>query len=238
MGDSSRPQQLIQKDLWGKALLDYYHKKPDQLTLHTSYGDPELVSLEIFFRDPDMFSELEVFACQLCKGKVLDIGAGAGCHTLALQNQGFQVTALEKSPGACEVLKLLGVRQVIEGDIYQFNETGFDTALLMMNGLGLAGSLNNLPNLLSTLFSCLVPSGQIIADSSDISYLYGNVPPPSSSYYGEVEYFYEYRGNMDDTFPWLFVDFKRLQQAATTVGLMAQLVYEEEDQYLVRITKL
>ena len=226
----------MELDLWGKALLDHYlgrHEIP--LVLHTSFDDPELVSLEVFFRDQSEFSELETLACNLCRGSVIDIGAGTGCHTVALQSRGFEVAALEKSTGACEVMRRSGVNQVIEGDIYHYEIRGYDTALMMMNGLGLAGTLQNLPTLLTKVMSCLEPSGQIIADSSDIAYLYRDLPMPSRKYYGELEYYYEYQGLTDDIFPWLFVDYQRLQKAVNQLGLKVEFLFEEDDQYLVRI---
>jgi SAM-dependent methyltransferase len=225
-------------DLWGKALLNYYHgNRRDPLILHTSFGDPELVPLEVFFRGHERFSDLEAFACELCQGKVLDVGAGTGCHARWLQQAGHQVTALEKSPGACQVMRLGGVEQVMEEDIYQFKATGFETVLMMMNGLGLAGTLVNLANLLSTVCSLLVPGGQIIAVSSDISYLYEGQVIPEDKYFGELTYSYEYQGKKDPTFPWLFVDFEHLRGVAEKMNLQVQLVFEEEQQYLARITR-
>ena len=229
----------MELDLWGKALLDHYQGHQDfPLALHTSFDDPELMSMDVFFRDQSEFTELESLACSQCRGSVIDIGAGTGCHSLELQNRGFEVTALEKSRGACEVMRQSGVNHVIEGDIYHQEISGYDTALMMMNGLGLAGTLKNLPQLLTKVMSCLEPSGQIIADSSDIAYLYRDLPLPSRKYYGELEYYYEYQGLTDDIFPWLFVDYPRLQKAVDQVGLKVEFLFEEEDQYLVRIYKI
>ena len=226
----------MESDLWGRALLDFHlGNRLDPLTLHTSFDNPELVPLEIFFRDQSEFTELELLACDLCQGTILDIGAGTGCHSLVLQERGFNITSLEKSAGACEVMRLNGVKNVIQGDIFTHTTGKFDTALMMMNGLGLAGRLENLPLLLSKVMSCLKPTGQIIADSSDIAYLYRDIPIPTKGYYGELEYYYEYQGKSGDIFPWLFVDFGHLQRTTTSLGLKAQLLFEEEDQYLAII---
>lgn len=237
VGNCGRSQQLM-GDLWGHALLDYYQGIfENQLILHAPFGEPEVVPLKIFFRNKAMLSDLEVFALDLCRSPIIDIGAGAGCHAYILQESNHPVTALEKSPGACRVMRLRGVRQVVQKDLFSFKNRGFQTALMMMNGLGLAGSLDKLSNLLQWVFTLLTPDGQIIADSSDIRYLYDNQSIPTTRYYGELDYYYEYRGMLGPTFSWLFVDIDRLKLAASKVRLRAQLVFEEEDQYLARITK-
>ena len=225
-------------DSWGMALLDHYRgNRQHPLILHTSFGDPETVPVEVFFRDEKSFTELERFALELCRGPVLDIGAGTGCHAHFLQQKGIRVTALESSPGACELMRLLGIHRVIRRDIFHYNGTGYQTALMMMNGLGLAGSLGQLASLLNHVFSGLAPGGQILADSCDVAYLYHDIPFPATNFYGEQQYCYEYKGSMDQPFSWLFVDSERLQQEAARVNLQVQVVFEDGDQYLARITR-
>lgn len=238
MVDVGGPQQLIANDLWGNALLDYHqgiHEVP--LVLHTSFGSPETVPLDIFFRDNTQLSDLEVFALDLCRGNILDIGAGAGCHSSILQESGHFVTALEISPGACQVMRQRDIRRVVEGTIFEFKEKKYQTALMMMNGLGIAGTLNGLADLLDYVFSNLTPSGQILADSSDVKYIFLDPPGSETSYYGELEYSYEYNDERAPAFPWLFVDMDRLKNEALKVGLQVQILFEEEDQYLARITR-
>ncbi len=226
------------KDCWGTALLDYYHGKQDcRLTLHTSYGVPETVPIEVFFRSHQDFSDLERYALELCQGPVLDIGAGTGCHALFLQQHGISVTALERSAGACEVMRQIGIQQIIQDDIFNFTAAGFKTGLMMMNGLGLAGTLKRLPSLLEQVMSRLSPGGQILVDSCDVSYLYFGQPLPSTSFFGEQQYSYEYQGYRDPTFSWLFIDAERLQQEAAKVQLEVQVIFEEDDQYLARIVR-
>jgi len=225
-------------DSWGKALLDYYKGTlKDQLILHTSFGDPEIVPMQVFFRDEESFTELERYALELCQSPVLDIGAGTGCHSLFLQQKGQRVVALEQSPGACEVMRLSGIRRIIQQDIFRYSGTGYKTALIMMNGLGLAGSLDRLARLLDRVFSWLLPGGQILADSCDVAYLYQDVLMPVNNFYGEQEYCYEYKGQKDKPFPWLYVDIDRLKREAYRVNLKVQVVFEEDDQYLVRISR-
>ena len=228
----------MHSDLWGKALWDYHLENQNHpLILHTSFGEPETVPIEIFFRDQDTFSDLEIFACELCQGEILDVGAGTGSHSLWLQQADHRVTALEKSVGACQVMEARGVSRIVEKDLFLYSQSGFHTALMLMNGLGLAGTIDNLPKLLKQVFSWLEPDGQIIADSSDIAYLYDHNPPVESGYYGELEYSYEYLEKQDPWFPWLFIDFERLKYHVQSLGYQIQLLFEEEDQYLVRINR-
>jgi len=229
---------LTSKDLWGKALWDYHTGVREvPLILHTSFGPPEKVPLDIFFRDRSQLSDLEAYTLDLCQGSVLDIGAGTGCHVSILQEAGYHSTALEMSKGACSVMKDRGIRAIVEADIFNYRGNKYHTALLMMNGLGIAGYLSQLPFFLEKVAKTVEHKGQILADSSDIDYLYEKKPANDSIYYGELFYTYEYLGERDRTFPWLFVDIDRLKFAAKKVGLQTQILFEEDDQYLARMTR-
>lgn len=224
-------------DVFGKALLDFNHLgQTEKLWLHNNYGKPEDMPLEVFFRSEEDLTDLEEYALNLCKGTVLDIGAGAGAHSLILQSYDFDVTALEISPLACEVMKNRGLRKVINGDIYNFQEK-FDTLLLLMNGIGLCGNIEGLNRLLGHLKECLNTGGQIIFDSSDIRYLYPDEKFPEDNYYGEILYKYEYQSVMGDWFKWLYIDFDRLRSTALEQGLNFELLFEDDmDQYLARLS--
>ena len=73
-------------------------------------------------------------ALEACYGEVLDIGAGAGSHALHLQNIGLDVTAMDISPGAIEIMQSRGVENIVHGSIWDFTNRKFDTLLLLMNG--------------------------------------------------------------------------------------------------------
>ena len=227
------------KDIHGRAIRDFYQNKPDStLLLHTSYGETEEMPVEMFFREEEDLSVLENLALIECSGRILDIGAGAGAHALMLQARDLEVYALENSPGCVEVMRLSGVTHVIEQDYQQHNQT-YDTILLLMNGLGIAGRLSNVSNLLKTLSKMLNESGQILVDSSDIGYLYEEDDlEPDPEYYGNIQYQYEYKGNKGDWFDWVYVDQETLQGEVAKAGLELEILYtDENDQYLARITK-
>ncbi len=221
-------------DAYGEALRDYYYDRfSPPLLLNTSYGAQETMPPEVFFRDRDGFSELETYALSLVYGKVLDVGAGAGAFSLYLQQMGFDVVANEISAIACEIMRDRGVEQIREYPIQQESGELFDTILLMMTGLGLFGTLDGLKQGLIKLRDLLAPGGQIVADSSDIRYLYESALP-EERYHGEIDYQYFYQGRPGEWFKWIYVDQKTLTYTARQCGLNCQVVFEDNnDHYLV-----
>jgi SAM-dependent methyltransferase len=225
------------KDVLGKALLDYYNnrfKKP--LLLHNKYGKPEAQPLHVFFQTHNSMPELDLFALSVCKGSVLDVGAGSGRHSLELRNRGLDVTSLDTSPSSVRLMKERGLPKAIEGDIYEFSGETYDTLLLMMNGIGLCQTLDKLCPLLEKLKILLKPKGQVIFDSSDISYLYLDDPFPNDRYFGEIDYCYEYKGEAGEWFKWLYIDKDTMQFKARQAGFNCQIIYQnDKDQYLARL---
>ncbi len=229
----------LMKDILGKALYDYHHQQtPGKLWIHNQYGPKEPMPVEAYFRVEDDMPDLEWSALNECRGKVLDIGAGAGSHVLELQERGYDVTALDISPLAVEVMQQRGVKEALAGDVFKFTGERFDTLLLLMNGIGLGGDLTGLENLLQHFKTLLAEGGQVLFDSSDVAYLYeGKIP--ETGYYGEIAYQYEYKGHKTDWFNWLYVDMNTLNDVATRAGFEVEILYEDEfAQYLVRLTQL
>jgi SAM-dependent methyltransferase len=225
------------KDITGNAIFDHYHKTSrSRLWIHNTYGPREEMPVGVYLRDQGNMPPLELIALQQCKGKVLDIGAGAGSHALLLQARGMDVTALEISPKAAEVMQLRGVRKVIVKDIFRFKGQKFDTLLLLMNGIGLTGTVANLQHFLTHAKSLLNKGGQIVFDSSDVSYLYKGNIPQVGNYYGEILYRYEYKKEMSEWFTWLYIDRKRLKEIAKHEGWITEVISEDEyGQYLAML---
>jgi len=224
-------------DVLGRALYDYYNQNEQaELWIHNLYGPKELMPVDAYFRDEDDMPDLEWVALNECRGKVLDIGAGAGSHALELQNRGFDVTALDISPLAVEVMQKRGVNDAIVDDIYQYNNQQYDTLLLLMNGIGLAGTIPTLKELLLHLKTMLAQGGQLLFDSSDVAYIYeGKLP--ETGYHGEIKYQYEYKNQKTEWFNWLYVDEKTLTKIAAETGWDMEVLYEDEyGQYLSRFT--
>jgi SAM-dependent methyltransferase len=224
-------------DILGQAIFDYHHKQaPGKLWINNKYGPKEEMPLATYFRDEEDMPDIEWMALEQCRGTVLDIGGGAGSHALLLQQQGIDVTALDISPLCVKVMQERGVHKAIEGDIFNLNKHKFDTLLLLMNGIGLSGTVAGLKDLLQHLKTLLNNDGQILFDSSDVAYLYeGNLP--KQGYYGEIEYQYSYKKQKTEWFNWLYIDEHTLQQVAIEAGFnMEVLIDDEFGQYLTRLT--
>ena len=241
------PTAAASPDVLGQALLDYqagHHAAA--LTVHCSAAADEKLPAAYFFRTLLAMPALERQALDECRGRVLDLGAGAGCHALELQGRGFaHVRAVDHSAGAVQVMQARGVREVARHDIFAPRAPGelpHDTILLLMNGLGLAGTLDGLDKFLAHARTLLAPDGQILATSSDISYLYLDEEGAlnfnlNGPYYGEVEYTFEYKKQAGAPFPWLFIDGSLLEDAARAAGYQVEFLGEEEQgQYLARLT--
>jgi SAM-dependent methyltransferase len=225
------------KDVLGQAIFDYHtQNSPGELWIHNTYGPKEAMPIEAYFREEDDMPDLEWLALNECRGRVLDVGAGAGSHALQLQERGFDVTAIDISPLAVKVMQERGVTNATVQDIFTYTGEQFDTILLLMNGIGLAGKLDNIEKLLSTFKLLLAKGGQLLFDSSDIAYLYeGKLP--NERYYGEITYRYEYKDQKTDWFDWLYIDEHKLTEVANKAGWNIEVLYEDEfKQYLVRLT--
>lgn len=223
-------------DLFGNALSDFYlNGNAETLWLYNSYGGPEEMPIDIFFRNEEEMPTLEHKALSLCYGSVLDVGAGVGSHSLILQELGFDVTAIDISPNAVDIMKQRGVKKAFEQDIFTSTQK-FDTLLFLMNGIGLTKSLKNFRSFLDKAKELINPDGQLIFDSSDISYLYEAISEPTHDYFGEVGYCYEYKGQRGTWFNWLYIDQSNLIRIAKEKGWNCEIIFEDDqDQYLARL---
>lgn len=224
-------------DVLGTAIYDYYHhNRKHKLWIYNKYGKKEEMPLSTYFRTENDMPDLEWLAIEKCYGKVLDIGAGAGCHSLLLQQQGKNVTAIEISSLASSVIQKRGVKQVVNSNIFDHNGTKYDTLLLLMNGIGLTGTIDNLKLFLNHAKTLLNQGGQLLFDSSDVAYIYEH-GVPTEYYYGEIWYQYQYKKQETDWFRWLYIDEHMLQQVATAQGWNVDILYEDEfGQYLAKLT--
>ena len=225
-------------DVFGEALKDQFTKPPAEiLWVHNSYDEPEEMPVDIYFRNEADMPELELKALELCKGKVLDVGAGVGSHALVLQKRGFDVTGMDISAAAVQIMKQRGLKKAMEGNILKYTGAAYDTLLFMMNGIGLTGSLQGLKAFLKEAKKMISPGGQLVFDSSDLLYLYQEIAFPENGYYGEVSFRYEYKSVKGNWFKWVYIDQKTLQSLAAELGWETAIVYEDEhDQYLARLT--
>lgn len=231
-------------DPFGEALISYLGgNKKGKITIISDIVEDDYIPVSYLFRNYIQMPPLEKRALSLCTGKILDVGAGSGCHSLYLHSEGYDVTALEISPLAAEAIRQQGLKTVEEIDFFSLIAPNkFDTILLLMNGLGIAKTLDEFPKFLQHCKSILAPGGQILLDSSDIKYLFEEPDGTylinlNDSYYGEVEYQMVYEKTRGSKFDWLFLDFDLLQHYAEENGLKATKIADGSHyDYLAKLT--
>lgn len=233
-----------EKDPMGAAIADYFnHRKADRLRVFSSLFDEDEIPVKQLFRSMQVMPLLERAALQMAKGHILDVGAGSGCHALALQEMEKEVCAIDISPLSVDVMKKRGVKDCRL--INLFDETfteSFDTILMLMNGSGIIGKLSNMPAFFQRMKRILRPNGCILMDSSDLRYLFEEEDGSmlidlAGDYYGEIDFQMQYKEIKGEPFDWLYVDFQTLSLYASECGFKAELVKEGKHyDYLAKLS--
>lgn len=237
----------------GRAILDYvrHHGVDEKLYVLSPMFDDDEMPLSTLFRTLDAMPMIERKALTMCEGSTLDVGAASGCHSLVLQERGIDVTAIDISPLSVEAMKERGVRNVYEQDFFSLGSQGvpsslskqYNTILMLMNGIGIVGTLERMPYFFKILDDILAPGGQVLCDSSDISYVFEDEEgfieyPDDTEYYGELTFQMKYKDITSEPFSWLYIDADTLKTIAEQCGYKADIIAEGEHyDYLVRLTK-
>ena len=223
------------KDPMGAAIADYFAKgRAGKLRVFSSQFDEDEIPVEQLFRTFDEMPPLEQKALELAQGKILDCGAGSGCHALALQDMGKDVEAIDISPLSVDVMQKRGVKQAFQINLFDENYLQkFDTILMLMNGSGIIGKLENMNTFFTKMKQLLNPGGCIYMDSSDLRYLFEDedgsfLVDLAAGYYGEIDFRMQYKQVKGETFDWLYVDFQTLSYYASENGFKAELIEEGE----------
>jgi SAM-dependent methyltransferase len=211
----------------------------------TTISDEDEMEVAYLFRSFDEMPTLEQKALQLATGRTLEVGCGAGSHGLYLQNErNIDVHSIDISKNAIEACTLRGLKNTQVIDVLNIENEKYDTILLLMNGTGIFETLERTTVYLQKLKSLLHPNGQILIDSSDIIYMFdededGGKWIPSETYYGELTFTVQYKNETETPFPWLYLDYNTLQNAAIANGMQCQLVLEGDHfDYLAQLTLL
>ena len=229
-------------DVYGKAILNYYHGKKVKLMTYSSIAGKDELPLAHLFRSYEEMPALEQMALKLSKGKILDLGCGAGSHSIYLEQNKLDVKAIDISRGAIQVCKLRGLENVFHQDFWELKNEKYDTIISLMNGIGICGTLAQLPVFLIHLKSLLTANGQVLIDSSDLVYMFedeeGEIDfPLSERYYGEVQFYLECDDERSSKFNWLYIDYHRLEKYAAEAGFKCELIYEGGHyDFLVRLS--
>lgn len=233
---------MEKKDAIGAAIQAFMQGETGaQIVVESNITEDDVMDAAYLFRTFKEMPELEQLALAQCTGAVLDVGAGAGCHSLVLQQRNINITALDISEGAVAALRERGVKNVLQQDVFQLEGIRFDTMLLLMNGIGIAGDLYGLTRFLNHAKKLLKPGGQVLLESSDILYMYeeedGSVLLDlNAGYYGEITYNMRYKDHESGYFKWLFIDAAILEDYAVESGYDFELLYEGEfGNYLARL---
>ena len=224
---------IPEKDPMGAAISDFFNlHRADRLRVFSSQFEEDEIPVKELFRSMPSMPMLERTALQMATGQILDVGAGSGCHALALQDMGKEVCAIDISPLSVEVMKQRGVKDSRLINLFDetFTET-FDTVLMLMNGSGIIGKLENMPDFFLRMKQLLRPGGCILMDSSDLRYLFEDEDGSflidlAGDYYGEIDFRMQYKNIKGDRFDWLYVDFQTLSLYAAEYGFEAELIKE------------
>ena len=232
-----------EKDPMGHAIKEYFTTgKATKLRVFSSQFYEDEIPVATLFRTFEQMPPQEKEAVRLCRGRVLDVGAGSGCHSLEIMKRGLDVVAIDISELSVEVMKDRGVdARTVDFFDKSFDEK-FDTILMAMNGIGIVGKVERLSEFFMRAKQLLAPDGQILLDSSDIKYVFENEDGSfdidlAAGYYGELDYRMQYRGIKGETFDWLYIDFDTLSMYAEQFGLVCEKCVDGEHyDYLARLT--
>ena len=231
-----------EKDPMGRAIFDYYTTgNAAKLRVFSSMFYEDEIPVPTLFRTFVEMPVQEKKAIELCRGRVLDVGAGSGCHSAVLIERGLEVVAIDISELSVEVMKQRGIdARLINFFDEKFTEK-FDTILLAMNGIGITGKTNRLADFFRSAKRLLAPGGQILLDSSDIKYVFMNDDGSmdidlAAGYYGEIDYKMRYKNITGKPFDWLYIDFDTLSMYAEEHGFTCEKCIDGEHyDYLARI---
>lgn len=232
MKTKDSPSDIFAWDPLGLVLEDYENGDLEAaLEVDNSVQEGERLSAAYFYRNPKEAEALERDLLERCVGKVLDIGAGAGTHALYLQEKGLDVTALDVSKTAVDIMQKRGLLRAYHADVFTWTKGPYDTLLMLMNGIGIVGTLKGLHTFFEHAQKLLVPGGQILLESTDILYAYtdesGIIEVPGDHYYGEIMYQMHYKGQSGARYPWLYLDPATLVLYAEQAGYQCEILRQE-----------
>ncbi|HYK88941.1 MAG TPA: class I SAM-dependent methyltransferase [Acidobacteriota bacterium] len=228
---------------YGMSLLDYHQGYMSAaVEIVRDDGLVTLLPASTFFRPAEEY-EIERTALELARGSVLDVGAGAGLHSMFLQEKGLKVCAIDMSPEAIQVMRGRGVIDVRRADVMSFAGGRFDSILMMGHGIGMVEDLSGLDQFLAHARALLQPGGQILftsldvrATSEPIHLSYQKHNAESGHYIGEIRMRFKYRDVAGPFFTWLHVDPMTLTKHAQKFGWRCEVIRMEEDgNYLARL---
>jgi SAM-dependent methyltransferase len=187
--------------------------------LRGTYGPFQRHSSAEGFEPIARLQTLEQTALAACKGRVLDVGAGAGRHSVLLRDAGFDVISIDIESTLVDLMKRRGLEKAYQCDIFALDHGTFDTVVFLQRTIGLSGTLERLYELLDRLKHRLDPRGQILLDSTSPRFI-----ASPTRYAGEETCQLKYRSMLGKPFPWLRIDFSVLSICARAAGYEPDLL--------------
>jgi SAM-dependent methyltransferase len=208
-------------------------------------GMEESIPVRHFFRDAPEFTPIENAAIHLCRGRVLDVGAGSGIHSLVLQEKGVPVTSIDISSHAVEIMKQRGVKDAHCADISEFQGGPYDTILLLGRSIGMVETIVGLDRFLDYAQNLVSEEGLMLLDSLDVRVAedtrhlaYHEANRKSGRYVGEIRLQFHFQGKNGPNCCWLHVDPDTLKERAVVAGWRYDVILQEESgDYLAKLTK-
>jgi SAM-dependent methyltransferase len=155
------------KDVFGTSLWDYFNRRRKYrhiIERDDGYCDTQLTAR--YFWPYKKWPAIEKKALKYAKGKILDMGCGAGRHAIWLQNKGHDITGVDFSPLNIKICRLLGLKDARIMNLFDLKlKEKFDTILLMFNGFGLAGTIPETKKFLKSLYKITSKKGIILAST-------------------------------------------------------------------------
>lgn len=230
---------------YGRALQAFFAGHTSaELIVHRDDGYRSRLPMAHFFRTASQFSAIELAALERCKGRVLDVGAGSGVHSLVLQEKGIRITALDINSHAAEIMRQRRLRDVHCSDILEFKGGPFDTLLMMGHGIGIVETVEGLGRFLTYVRTLLAERGQVLLDSLDVRATddpqhraYHEANRQAGRYFGETRLQFEFDGTKGPVCSWLHIDPSTLTERAEAGGWRCDIILRENTgNYLARLT--
>ena len=231
--------------LHGKSLLDYYNgDRTAEIILRRDDGFKTVLPISVFFRSEAEFFPDEIEAINLCRGTVLDIGAGSGIHSLVLQSRGLKVTAIDIDPNAVEIMIDRGIKDVRCVDVMKFENGAYDTLLLLGHGIGMTENIQGFNLFLDHAVNLIGNKGQLLINSVDVRQTddsvhlkYHQANKNKGRHIGERILQIEYKGERDPFFGWFYIDPQTLEKRSAMKHWETEILYQEKNgEYLARLT--
>jgi SAM-dependent methyltransferase len=235
------PRRVGPAEPLAAALVDHHRTgRPRRVAATRADGVRFDIETEEYFTLGGELAALDALALEHAQGRVLDVGAGAGRHALALEARGLEVVAIDVSPLCVALCRARGVREARVFDVMRLDSAEpfgvFDTLLFGMQTLGVAGGVAPLRKLLERLRACLAPGGRLIVDSSDLFEAWEGDDSDRSPSRGEIVLSTRYRGWRGEPFPWIYLAEEDLSRIAREVGYAVEpLGRVERGEYLLAL---